>query len=254
MFFYLQVPHVRRAIEKNLTHLLEMSSFERQVYAFRTFTNYCFCIANAYRLHLGAKMDVPCTLSGAEHLKEYLASGKGVILATGHIGNWHLGPYYLEEHGYPPVTVVMSPEPDHNSQAFESAFRDRRMRVVYPDLSALVSLELRAALRRGEFVAFQMDRPSTEGRIRVPCAGHLASFAAGPALLARACEVPVVPVFFPLEGNSVHIIIKPPLFSRRTSNREDDLYQLTSALAQSYSSVIRQFPEQWFTFYDFWGS
>jgi len=253
-FFYAQVPHVRRAIESNLSWLLGLSTPRKQLLAFRTFTNYCQSIANAYLPYLGAELDVDVRLSGAEHLRDSLRPDRGVILATGHLGNWQLGPYFLGLHGLPPVTVVMTEEPERGTQQILDELRDKKMRVVYPNRSALLSLDLRATLRRGELVAFQMDRPTAEGGLRVACAGREATFAVGPALLARTCDVPVLPVFFPSEGRKIHIMIEPPLWAPRTRDRQHDLHQLTTLLAEVYERMIRRYPDQWFNFYDFWSA
>ena len=251
-FFYLQVPHVRRAIHANLRHLHELSSPGRELMAFRTFTNYCRCIAQAYRFYAGGELDLEAEVIGMENMRRALDSGEGAVLATGHLGNWQLGPLFLSRHGFPPVTVVMEAEPDAAVQRMEQASRDQQMHVVYPRQSPLLSLQLRGALRRGELVGFQMDRPLDDRGLRVPCAGGMASFAPGPALLSRVCQVPVVPVFFPLAGRKLRIIIEPPQWAHRTADRDADLLELTSRLAVIYGRQVRRYTDQWFNFYDFW--
>ncbi len=251
-FFYAQVPHVRRAIERNLERLIGVRGLRRRRAAFRTFTNYCRCVANAYRLHAGAELRLPAVVSGLERLRRYLDAGQGLILATAHLGNWQLGPYLLAHHGLPPVTVVMNAEPDAGAQQLEAALRDQRLRVVYAGQSPLLSLQLRAALARGELVGLQVDRPPPGTGLRVPCAGREASFAAGPAQLAWACGAPIVPVFFPLEGRGVRIMVEEPLVPERTGDRERDVRALTARVAALYAQMIRAYPEQWFNFYDFW--
>lgn len=252
MFFYLQVPGIRRAIESNLSVLCDLSPPRRQLMAFRTFTNYCQCVAHAYSFHAGITETISHSVTGLEHLTGVLAGGNGAVLATGHLGNWHLGPYFLCQHGLPPVTVVMNQEPDRGTQRMEEEMRDRNMQVVYSNQSPLLNLALRAALRRGELVAFQMDRPASNRGLRVSCAGKEATFALGPALLARTCEVPVVPVFFPLVGAGVEVIVRPPRHSPRTADRQADLQGLTRSLAEDYGEMIRRYPDQWFNFYRFW--
>ena len=253
-FFYAQVPHVRRAIELNLTRLLGVSGARRQLLAFRTFTNYCHCVADAYRLHAGAPLSLPVETHGLDHLRSALSEGHGVILATGHLGNWQLGPYLLGEQELPPVLVVMNREPDQGAQQVEAGLRDQRWRIAYTNHSPMLGLELRAALERGELVGLQMDRPpAAEGGLRVRCAGGEALFAAGPAQLARSCGVAVLPVFFPRRGATVRILIEEPLRSRRTDDRQADLLDLTQRLADVYGRLIRTYPDQWFNFYDFWG-
>jgi Kdo2-lipid IVA lauroyltransferase/acyltransferase len=266
-FFYLQVPHIRRAIELNLRRLASAGGARRQLLAFRTFTNYCHCIARAYRLHAGAELSLPVETRGLEHLQAALAGGSGVILATGHLGSWQLGPYLLAEHRLPPVLVVMNQEPDRGAQQVEAGLRDQRFRIVYSNHSPMLGLELRAALGRGELVGLQMDRSpnageaaargrrasASEGGLRVRCAGGEALFAAGPAQLARSCSAPVVPVFFPMEGGKVRIQLEEPLWSKRTADRQADLVELTQRLADVYGRMIQTYPDQWFNFYDFWG-
>jgi len=254
-FFYAQVPHIRRAVELNLTELLGLHGPRLKLVAFRTFTNYCRCVASAYRLHAGAPLSIPVETQGLERLQRALSGGRGVILATGHLGNWQLGPYLLAQHQLPPVLVVMNQEPDQGAQQVEAGLRDQRWRIVYTRRSPLLGLELRAALERGELVGLQMDRPpSAEAGVRVRCAGKEALFAVGPAQLARACGVPVVPVFFPLDGSAVRIVVEEPLWATSTGDRRADLLELTQRLADVYARQIRAHPEQWFNFYDFWGA
>jgi predicted LPLAT superfamily acyltransferase len=260
-FFYLQVPHVRRAIESNLARLLDLGPPRLQLSAYQTFTNYCQTVANTYLAYLGLDPDLSIALTGTDNLREVISGGGGAVLATAHLGNWQLGPHYLDRHGFPPVTVVMTEEPDGTTQDMVAELRDRytpgsgatkdHARVAYPGRSPLLGLELRANLRRGELVAFQMDRPVGQG-LRVPFAGGTATFAAGPALLARTCDVPVVPVFFPLSDSTLHIVVEHPLYSAHTSDRQQDVRRLTAELALVYERMVLRHPEQWFNFFDFW--
>ena len=56
-------------------------------------------------------------------MRDALASGRGAVLATGHVGNWHLGPYFLGQNDLPPITVVMHEEPDPETQRIEASCR-----------------------------------------------------------------------------------------------------------------------------------
>jgi KDO2-lipid IV(A) lauroyltransferase len=253
-FFYAQVPEVRRALELNLRRLTGARPPSLELAAFRTFLNYCRCIANAYRVHAGAPLALPARTAGLEHLERALADGGGAILATAHLGNWHLGPYYLAERALPPITVVMSEEPDRGAQQIDAGLRDDRMRVLYSGDSPLLGLELRARLRRGELVGLQMDRPGAGNGVRVRCGAHgTARFASGPAQLAWSSGAPVLPVFFPLEGGALSIRIEPPLRSGEGEQREAAVARITAELAAIYAREIERYPEQWFNFFDFFG-
>ena len=65
-----------------------------------------------------------------------------------------------------------------------------------------MSLELMAALRRGEVVALQGDRAlGNRGDISVPFFGRPAPFPVGPFRLASASGAPIVPAFCTLDAD-----------------------------------------------------
>ncbi|MCA9672786.1 MAG: lysophospholipid acyltransferase family protein [Myxococcales bacterium] len=248
-FFYPQVPAVRRAIRANLLRLGASSSplsLERR--AFGVFERYVETVANAYSYYVAGRMAERAPTRGLEHMRAALDGGRGAVLVTGHIGNWQLGPALLGRDGFPPLTVVMAQEPNAQTQQMERALRDRRVRVVYPSETPMLALALRARLEQGELVAMQIDRPAGERGLRVPLLDGFARFAAGPALLARALDVPVVPVFFPLRRDGrVETLIERPRFSSGARSQDGEL---TAGLAALYERYVRAYPEQWFNFFD----
>src|SRR5262249_48810727 len=143
----------------------------------------------------GRGVEVKADIDGGARLSAARAKGRGVIVATGHIGPWQLGPYLLEQAGHSPLVLAMAREPDAGTQRLETELRSR-FRVVYTD-HPFAALELLGVLPAGGLVAVQMARPppSNTGIARAPFGDGEAIFASGPAALARAAEAPIVPVF-----------------------------------------------------------
>jgi hypothetical protein len=110
--------------------------------------------------------------------------------------------------------------------------------------SPLVSVELVAALRRGEVVAFQMDRAlGGRGDVRVPFFGAPAPFPSGPFLIAAAAGAPVIPAFCVLEPTGAYRVHVEPAFEVKRGEE---------ALARAVSvSAVRAHWDQWFNF-DVW--
>src|SRR5258705_8002605 len=136
--------------------------------------------------------------AGDEHLDAVFAAGHGAVLVTAHLGNWELGGRLLGCRGGAPRThVVLSVE--------EDAALERHLRVNAPELRFVTrshpaaTLGLLSALRRGEAVAMQGDRPTGERGDRLGSVfGAAAALPPGPFRLAPARGAPLLPALLPL--------------------------------------------------------
>ena len=102
---------------------------------------------------------------GQEPTRDALAGGRGCVSLTAHLGNWELAGRLLATLGRP-VHVVMAPEEDPAVGALLARGGRPGLRFVRLT-SPMVGVELVAALRRGEVVAFQLDRAAGRARGRV---------------------------------------------------------------------------------------
>src|SRR5262249_59681450 len=123
------------------------------------------------------------SVHGLEHLQTVLASPRGFVAATAHLGNWDLAGRLLSTYGRT-LHVLMAPEQD---AALQNLLRQRRgqtdLRFVTND-HPTVFVQLLTALRRGAAVAVQMD-PATGHPTGspVPLCGWQAPFPPGPLKL-----------------------------------------------------------------------
>jgi lauroyl/myristoyl acyltransferase len=248
---FVLVPRARRQIAHNLERVMGPSR-AGPARAYGVLLSFAQSLANSYAAHGGRGLEVKAQIFGSERLAAAKAEGRGVIVATGHIGPWQLGPYLLEQAGYGPVTLAMAREVDAGAQQVEDGLELRqRFRVVYTD-GTFAALELLRVLRQGGIVAVQMDRTSGAS-LRVPFVGGEATFASGPAALARAAEAPIVPAFFIATGPfRVRVDVGEPIWVARTGKREQDVDSATRALATAYEACVREHPYQWYAFHDFW--
>ncbi|MBI5482534.1 MAG: lysophospholipid acyltransferase family protein [Deltaproteobacteria bacterium] len=251
--FFGPLPRVWRTCGRNLDRLDgPLPPGAREVRTYRLMVNYAQAITDAYRCHVGGAVPVTAVYHGRERLAAARARGRGVIIVTGHLGAWQLGPYLLAREGVGPLTVAMAQEPNPALQRFMESF-PRPFRIVYSNGSTFGTLALRTTLTAGGVVAMQLDRPLGEAHVTLPFAGGAARFATGPAALARTTGAALVPAFLTMgPGAEVHVHVEAPIIVRRTRDRAADLAASTQAAVACYEQHARAAPLQWFNFYDFW--
>jgi KDO2-lipid IV(A) lauroyltransferase len=251
--FYGLVPKARRTVEANLRRVLgDKPAAEAHADSFRLFVNYAQSIANMYALYLDQRLPVEPRFNGRERLVAARAVGNGMIIVTGHLGYWQLGPFLLERNGFGVPVMAMAEEPNAQTHEFEQQFR-KRFRIVYTTGSPFASLELANLLRNSESVAMQLDRHMGGAHVMIPFFGRPAPFPLGPATLARATRAPIVPVFMVRDGEKGFAShVEEPILVERTSDRDGDIRRATTRVVAVYESYVRRFPFQWFNFHDFW--
>lgn len=189
------------------------------------------------------------TVEGAEHLEAALAHGKGAVLATAHSGNWELLGAALAMQDFPLVAVVQK-QTSAGADQFINEYRTLAgMHVTYKSSA----LEMARLLAEGKIIGLLMDQDAHDVGLPIPFFGRLASTPQGPAVLARMKGAPIVPAFITRKPDGTHaIIIHPPLWTAKSSNREQDLLAVTTKLNAIIESHIRAYPSEWFWLHNRW--
>jgi lauroyl/myristoyl acyltransferase len=216
------------------------------------FARFAVCFADLLSLNRGPAPGLWRHVAGGarqDPTREALALGRGCVSVTAHLGNWELAGRLLATLG-PPVHVVMAPEQDPAVGALLARGAPPGVRFVRMT-SPTAGVGLVAALRRGEIVAFQLDRAmGGRGDGSVPFFGAPARFPLGPFVIAAAAGAPVVPAFCVLERDGRYRLhVEPAL----TVSSGEEAAALATAVAVLERYVARHW-DQWFNFYDVWES
>jgi KDO2-lipid IV(A) lauroyltransferase len=186
---------------------------------------------------------VIAAMEGGENLREALEIGRGVILVTGHIGNWELGGLFFGHQGLK-VNVVTLPDGSSQIDAIRRRYRGNySINTIILDGSPFASLEMMAALRRGEMVATLVDRWGKVDGVASAFLGGMHYLPRGPFVLSRATGAPILPAFVVRDGASYRGILEPPFVVL-----QDDLGPYATRISQVLERVIRRYPDQWYNF------
>lgn len=251
--------HVRKAIASNLEAVLGPCDWwQRQRRIYRTMWEFSWCLTERYeRLTHGAGMEFEA--EGETHWQQLIASGEGCLLVTAHLGHWEVGSFLASSIGLRRVHVVREEEGDPRAQELIRGLIAEQEGPTYsvhfargddPALSA----KLLAALRRGELIALQGDRPRTGARaVEVRLFGQPFCLPAGPAALARAAGAALVPVFvFRTGRGKARVVVRKPIRAVLSADRERDVEAMLRELAGEIEWAIREHPHQWFCFRELW--
>ena len=182
-------------------------------------------------------------VDGKEYVDPVRRAGKGIILVTGHVGNWELGGLYFVARGWK-VNVVGLPDPAPEINSLRDEYRTRYdVRTILLDGSPFATLEMMAALRRGEMVAMLVDRWGNGNGVQADFFGGPLLLPRGPFVLSRATGAPILPAFVVREGGSYIGILDPPFVAE---GPDDAPY--ARIVARSLEQIIKRFPDQWYNF------
>jgi lauroyl/myristoyl acyltransferase len=256
-FFFLVLSRIRTAIAMNLEAVLGPTGrLGRWARSFRTMHAFAWCLTERYR-RFATPLLFSSILEGEDHWHRTLEGGAGVVLVTAHIGPWEVASQLGAKEARRRVHVVREEEIDPQAQAFVRDLLTGSGDDCVTHFAAgdpRLSLDLADALRRGEMVALQGDRPRAGGRsVTVSLFGRPMPLPIGPAGLARAAGVPLVPVFNFRHGRRrLRAVIRAPIVVARSGDREADLAEAARGLATEIEWAIREEPYQWFCFKNLW--
>ncbi len=189
-------------------------------------------------------LDLFAEVDGWEVLEAARAEGRGVILVTGHLGNWEVGGAYVAARGVP-IDGIARQQENPLFDRFLTSTRERLgMRVVW-DGDAVRRAP--RALHAGRVVAFLVDQ-GTLGLAStwVPFFGRPAKTPRGPAVFALRLGAPVVfgaAVRRP-DGRFRLGFERVPVAP--TGDRERDVDAIVAAYTATLERWVRRTPEQYF--------
>jgi lauroyl/myristoyl acyltransferase len=258
-FFFVVLFNIRRAIAANLSVVLGPCGWwQRQARIYRTMWEFAWCLSERYEA-VGTDRRVACDVEGKEIWDRLVSSERGFVMVTAHIGNWEIGSSLPAKQASRRVHLVREMELDPKAQEFIAGIirkhSDEDLVVHFAGQhDPALGLELLSALRRGEIVALQGDRPrASERPVPATLFGRPVRLPAGPVALARAAGVPILPVFVFREGRlRSRLVLRETIDVPDTGHARADIQEGIRLIAEHLEWAIRQRPQQWFCFRELW--
>ena len=249
--FALALPATRGRVLRNLRRIKGQRAFlKEQRDVVETFTSYAACLAESLGIERSDAEGTELVVHGEAHLKAALASARGVILVTAHIGPWDCAARLLAKDFSADVVVVMLAEPDAAARKIHDSVRERTgVRVMHVGDHPLDSLPLLRHVRNGGVLAVQLDRAAPGGRfLDVELFGGIEHVPEGPFRLAALSGAPIVPIFAHRAGYfRYEFSVEAPIWVERAATHPA-LQAAAAAAARSMQAFISRHPTEWFHF------
>ncbi|HEX9064954.1 MAG TPA: phosphatidylinositol mannoside acyltransferase [Streptosporangiaceae bacterium] len=183
---------------------------------------------------------------GVDEMLAVLASGRGVVVALPHMGNWDLaGAWIVARGGLPFTTVMERLEPESVYEQFLEFRREIGMEVLSATGGPSPFGVLAQRLRAGKLVVLLCDRDVTGGGVEVDFFGEKALMMAGPAALAVQTGAALMPAAVWYEGDNWGVRISEEIPVPVTGDRWQRADVMTQQVADFFEAHIRQHPEDW---------
>ena len=254
------VPRMRFSIQKNLEIAFPDKDLEwRNQLIARNATEIGRLAADSVRLpRLDAEWvrnHVSCPM-----LENYLAclrnqGGKGLLIATGHLGSFELLGHAIGLMGHPLAAVARN----FRSDRFDSwwtGLREARGNKIIGRKGAFK--EIVSTIASGMSVAVLFDQNVTKNHaVFVDWFGVKAATSKSLALAALRCEVPIYVASIRYVGDDKYVIDSKEcdfsgLYANESLSTDEKVAQITQQISDIYVEMIRGFPEGWFWMHRRW--
>lgn len=208
-------------------------------------------VIDRFAMYAGRSFNVE--VDGMEEFNALASGQDGFLHLSSHIGNYEMAGYSLVSENKVINAVVFSGEKESVMKSRGDMFSrtNIKMIAVRGDMGHL--FEIDKALNAGDIVSFPSDRHMLGSRtLECSFLGSKALFPQGPFSVATMRSLDVLAVNVMKTGRKKYVAYVTPLHYDRTLPRKQQMRQLLEAYVVELEKRVRQYPDQWFNFFDFW--
>jgi KDO2-lipid IV(A) lauroyltransferase len=194
---------------------------------------------------------------GLPVLEEAVRSGKGLLILTGHIGNFVVLGNYIRSLGFPMAFVAKRVANEYMNREIEAVYARHG--------SAIISvrgfkndpqggIRLYRSLKRGGIVVALVDQDAGPEGYMSTFFGLPTSLPSGPARFAYRSGAAVATGFATREGGRLRVEIQPPVDYSSAGSPEAAEQIILDEFSRRLERKVRTAPEQYFWFHKKWKS
>jgi len=188
-----------------------------------------------------------------DYLDELIKRGKGVIITTGHFGNWEV---FLQAMVWRGVATSVVQRQHHNEKINEFITNKREMNgaqaINFHRRRPESFRQCLEALKQGRVLGVLVDVVPKTRTVDVNFMGKKFAAPMGPALMAQMTGAAIVPGYNVREGDVYRCVMCEELVWPNEKPSRDDISAMTVKIMASLEAAIRQHPDNWIWYLRRW--
>ncbi len=249
-----------RKIHMTVRHYLSrrfpnIAEWKYWLYAYKNIYSFGHVLVDRGWLGIKRNARFECDLVGYNSLVELINRKKGVVLLTAHVGNWQSAISHL---GGLPVKVHALMQYDQQAAAkhyFDIKGGERLFEIIDAEGPFGGMIDAAGALQRGEVVTIMGDRFIKGSSSKVVFLGESVRVPDAAYMLAATAGAPVAVILAAKTGSKTYQLKVWNHFYPRYKNRHERgemLRQCAGKYMETVEDYLKEYPFQWYNFFNFW--
>ncbi len=253
LFFYL-IPIRKKVVFENLHKAFpEFDGDKIKKIAFGCYRNFIISFIEIMYMPDMSKEEIInlLPLSNADLIKRKYDEGKGVILLSGHFGNWEYIAASLSARVDIPFHVVVKSQRNPFVNNWMNKVRTKWINKIIP--LGISIRQVYKELMNKNIVAMVADQRGPFEGIRVKFFGINTAVYSGPAMLAIKTEAPIIyGLTIRQPDYSYKVVLEEIELNNLPVNEEERIIEISQRHTSFLEKFIKQYPEQWFWMHKRW--
>jgi len=240
----------RKVAEQQLMAVFpDLSESEKQKIVRNVYRNMALNVLDIY-LTEDKALYANSSFENKEFVEEALERKKGVLLITGHFGNWEAPCRVLPMAGYG-LAMITKKQRNTLFDAYTNAIRERQ---------GGTNIDMKNALKgvlehtgHNDLIGILIDQDAGKRGVLADFLGRPASNWKGTAKIALRFQIPIVPGFVIRNtDDSLTFRFEMMIDPAGLKDTEENIMTIIAKMNQSLEDKIKQYPEQWFWVHKRW--
>lgn len=191
-----------------------------------------------------------CRFENTQFVEEALQRKKGVLLITGHFGNWEAPCRILPMKGYG-LAMITKKQRNRLFDKFTNDIRERQGGNIIDMKNALKGVLEHTG--HNDLIGILIDQDAGKRGVLADFLGKPASNWKGTAKIALRFQIPIVPGFvIRNKDNSLTFCFEKMIDPGGMRDNQENIMLLIKKMNKALEDKIRQYPEQWFWVHKRW--